>query len=201
MLLFVASKEKQNLHPKKVALSVREWGYDNRDSAQYIKLVKALTNTLLDKGYEVVFLSTCQGLAVYKNDALLAKEIIQSLPKARQKNVSLDASYYTFDAFYQKFTNFDFVIGTRLHMCILAMTHHVPAFNISYEIKGKEAYKYLDLETYAIDYNAPIQESVLQLEKFIANLSQVKQHLKTKIPEIHNQVKNDFELFHEKVMG
>ena len=194
-------KEKSNLQSQKIAISVREWGYDNRNKAQYINLIKALTNTAIDNGYEIVFLSTCQGLIVYKNDALLAKEIIQSLPKKQQNKVSLEDSYYTFDAFYQKFTTFDFVIGTRLHMCILAMTHDIPAFNISYEIKGKETYKYLNLEQYAIDYNAPIKKSVLQLEEFIANLPQIKQHLEIEIPIIYDQVATDFEVFYKKVMG
>ena len=193
--------EQTNKQSNKIAISVREWGYDNRDREQYINLIKALTNTAIDKGYKVVFLSTCQGLAVYKNDALLAKEIILSLSKTQQNKVSLDDSYYTFDAFYKKFIAFDFIIGTRLHMCILAMTHYIPAFNISYEIKGKETYKYLNLEQYTIDYNAPIKESVLQLKEFIANLPQIKQHLEIQIPTVHTQVANDFEVFHKKIIA
>ncbi|MFO5361513.1 polysaccharide pyruvyl transferase family protein, partial [Salmonella enterica subsp. enterica serovar Stanley] len=49
---------------------------------------------------------------------------------------------------------YDFIIGTRLHMCLLAWINNVPAFNISYEEKGRESYRYLGLDAYTIDFNA-----------------------------------------------
>jgi len=186
---------------KKVAISVREWGYDNRNRKQYLNLISTLTKSVIDQGYKVVFLSTCQGIKTYKNDALLAEEIVQTMEDDYKKHISIDTSYHTFDSFYGQLKGFDFVIGTRLHMCILAMTNRVPAFNISYEIKGKETYSYLGLAPYSIDYNANKEESILALASFIANLQQTKKHLQSKIATVQTQVEADFEVFHQKMIG
>ena len=184
---------------KRVAFSVREWNYDNRNRKKYINLIKSLLQLIVDNGYEITLLSTCQGIDSYKNDALLAEEICNTLSEKTQKHILLDKKYYKFDDFYNTFREFDFVVGTRLHMCILALTNYIPAFNISYEIKGKETYSYLGLEKYSIDYNDDIDKSVLHLQDFIKNLPKIAVYLENKIPEIRKEVINDFEKFYKKM--
>jgi polysaccharide pyruvyl transferase WcaK-like protein len=183
---------------KKVAFSVREWQYDHRNKKQYISLIVSLVNTLTDNGYEVIFLSTCQGEPTYKDDAVLATEIYRQLTD--KTHVSVDKNYYVLPKFIDRLNDFDFVMGTRLHMCILAMTQLIPAFNISYEVKGKETYKYLDMEKYSIDYNDKIETSITSLQDFIEHFSEIKTDLKSKIPAIRKEVMDDFEYFYEKVL-
>jgi len=184
---------------KKVAFSVREWHFDNRDKNQYISLVVEMVKTLTKNGYEVVFLSTCQGEPSYKDDAILAVEIYNQLDD--KSKVSIDSSYYILPEFINKLNEFSFVIGTRLHMCILAMTQLIPAFNISYEVKGKETYKYLDLEKYSVDYNGNIDLSINKLQSFINNLFEIETILKSKIPVIRKEVMDDFEYFYKRVLN
>lgn len=182
-----------------VAISVREWDFDNRNRLQYLNLVRALTEKLIDTGFKITFLSTCQGIDSYKNDALLADELIQSCTAKYREHIELDSDYYTFESFYNRLSSFKFVIGTRLHMCILAMTQQIPAFNISYEIKGKETYNYLGLANYSIDYNEDIEASLIKLQDFIDSFAETKAYLATKIPEIHEEVTQDFEAFYSNM--
>ena len=193
----IKPKKSSNTQSKKVAFSVREWQYDRRDRTHYIHLVKALVDIIREHGYKITFLSTCQGIDSYKNDALLADEILSSLKD--KSGVSIDRRSYDIDTFINKLNEFEFVIGTRLHMCILAMTQNIPAFNISYEIKGVETYKYLNIPEYSIDYNAPIQESLTQLKEFIKKTSQINVYLQEFIPKINKEVSLDFEEFYQKV--
>lgn len=183
---------------KKVAFSVRQWPYDNRNEMQYKRMVQGLVKLLLNYDYQVTFLSTSQGVDSYKNDAEFAKEI-QAIFIENDK-VEVDDKYYTFYELYNKLEEFDLIVGTRLHMCILALTKHIPAFNISYEVKGKEAYNYLDLKEFSIDYNEPLDSALRKLELFLKELDQIKTHLGGIIPNIKKEVDDDFEIFYKAII-
>lgn len=138
---------------KRVAVSVRSWKHDNRSEEQYKSLIKQFIKFFNDKNYEIYFLSTCQGDPSYVDDAIMAKEIYDELPKIIQQKVEVDSESYTLDELRMKLTEFDYVVGTRLHMCILSWLSGTPAFNISYEEKGKECYNYMNINHYSVDYN------------------------------------------------
>ncbi|CAD5897496.1 conserved hypothetical protein [Carnobacterium maltaromaticum] len=138
---------------RRIAISVRSWVFDNRNQNLYHRLIQDIIEELISNGFEVVFLSTCQGDHDYVDDSIEAYRIYQTLPSDLKKSVTIDSKLYTLAEFKKELSQFDYVIGTRLHMCILAWLSGVPAFNISYEEKGKECYRYLGLEKYTIDYN------------------------------------------------
>lgn len=144
-------------HPKlksnKVAISVREWKFDDRNKKVYFSLIKDIVTYFYEKGYEITFLSTCQGDSTYRDDSIIAKEIYKQLDMSIQKNVTVDDQFYNLYSLRKKLTEFDYVVGTRLHMCILSWLSGTPALNISYEEKGKESYKYLNIEKFSLDYN------------------------------------------------
>src|SRR5690606_23786225 len=59
----------------KIAFSVRAWKRDSRDFNHYKKLIALLVQSILESGYAVEFLSTCQGLPNYVDDSIVAEEI------------------------------------------------------------------------------------------------------------------------------
>ena len=61
---------------KIVLFSVRQWTYEARDLNAYITLMCQLVQLILAKGFRIEFVSTCQGLATYINDAQLAQTIV-----------------------------------------------------------------------------------------------------------------------------
>lgn len=151
---FLLDKKRHiNKSQNKVAISVREWSHDDRSEEQYKALINQFIKFFNDKKFEIHFLSTCQGDPSYVDDALMAKEIYDELPIDIQQNVHVDSGSYTLDELRIKLTEFDYVVGTRLHMCILSWLSGTPAFNISYEEKGKECYHYMNINQYSVDYN------------------------------------------------
>ncbi|MCF6280226.1 MAG: polysaccharide pyruvyl transferase family protein [Flavobacteriaceae bacterium] len=184
---------------KKVAFSVRKWLYDGRSMELYKKMIAKLAKIVIDKGYTVDFLSTCQGLKTYKDDAVVAQEIYDSLDERYQEQITVLSDYYVFDDLYKKIEEYEFVLGTRLHMCILAMTKNIPAFNISYEIKGKECYNYLGFPEYSIDFNENIEKAQTSFINFIEKKEIMRKELKTIIPKLHKEAVEDFDFFMDKI--
>ncbi len=193
-------KEVKVNNNKKVAFSVRKWDYDGRSMETYKKMIAKLAMITIDKGYTIDFLSTCQGLKSYKNDAIVAQEIYELLASNYQNKITVLTEYYLFDELYNKIEEYQFVLGTRLHMCILSLTKGIPAFNISYEIKGKECYNYLELEKYSIDFNETTEKAVTSYLNFIEEKDTIRKKLKEIIPKLHKEAKEDFDFFIDKLI-
>lgn len=138
---------------RKIAISVREWKHDQRNEGIYKDLIMKFIKYFINRGYSVTLISTCQGDKEYIDDSRTAQNIYNKLDKALKENVFVDTNYYSLYDLREKLTHFDYIIGTRLHMCILSWLSGTPAFNISYEEKGKECYSYLDIDNFSVDYN------------------------------------------------
>ncbi|UMB61658.1 polysaccharide pyruvyl transferase family protein [Lutibacter sp. A80] len=192
-------KEQASVNLKKVGVSVREWNYDGRNRSDYIKMISTFIKECIDRGYTIEFISTCQGLANYKDDAKLAQEIYDNLDITLQDKTTVLADYFKFEDFYKKIEEYDFVIGTRLHMCITSLTKNIPAFNISYEVKGKECYNYLELSEYSIDYNEGSEKAMQSFTNFITNTDGIRAHLKNIMPKINKESNADFNFFKQKI--
>lgn len=192
-------KEMKSDKSKKVAISVREWNYDGRSKTVYIKMISAFIKECIHKGFIIEFLSTCQGLKNYKDDSKLAQEIYNNLDVKLQNKVTVLTDYFVFDEFYKKLETYEFVIGTRLHMCITSLTKNIPAFNISYEIKGKECYSYLELSEYSIDYNEDISKAILSFSNFMNKSDEIREHLNIIMPKINKESNADFNYFVQKI--
>lgn len=186
-LLKAINSSKKNSN--KVAISVREWKFDDRSEIIYFKLIEKIVRYFYNQGYEITFLSTCQGDPTYKDDSLIAKKIYNELDQQVQRKVKVDDKFYNLDDLRKRLTDFDFVVGTRLHMCILSWLSGTPALNISYEEKGKESYKYLNIEKYSIDYNH-IGDIDSILKTFINEANFIK--VFERIQEIQIESENNF---------
>lgn len=176
---------------RKVAVSVREWAFDNRSGNAFGDLVIALCRIALNRGYEIEFISTCQGVPKYRDDSKVAAAFAHALVNENstwKTRVSVNSQYFTVHQLQERLNSqYSFTIGTRLHMCILSMINGIPAFNISYEVKGIECYRYLGLEHCSIDYNEPIPTATISFQNFIEHLSEIRDTVQTKIKEVHKE--------------
>ncbi|MBD0832048.1 polysaccharide pyruvyl transferase family protein [Aestuariibaculum sediminum] len=195
----VSKAEKSNL----VAVSVRPWKHDNRSMDAYYELIESLCNRVLDNGFDIEFISTCQGVEGYVDDSKTAMKIKRNILASRPDvvgRVRVNSSYNTFYELTDYLnTKYAFVIGTRLHMCILSMINGTPAFNISYEVKGKECYNYLGMQEYSVDFNDCKDKSMDKIDAFMNNLHHIKVSLYDKILEVHEESLNDLNCFIEKM--
>lgn len=178
---------------KKVAISLREWNKEGRDMKNYFNLINYIVDYLLKKNYEIVFLSTCQGIENYKDDSAVALDFIEQFNYSTNDKISVNSGYNKLEDLQSLIKDFDFVIGTRLHMCILSLINGVPAFNISYEEKGKECYKYLGIEEYSVDFNSG--EFISKINSFF-NMSKDE---KNQILDTVKKVSSEQQLIFEKL--
>ncbi len=188
-----------NVEKQSIAVSVREWKFDDRSKEKYITLMKALVEKCIDDGKNVEFISTCQGLKNYVNDSKMAQEIVNRLEEKYRKHVVVDSQYHTLYQLRDKIKKYDFVIGTRLHMCILTMLAGIPAINISYEVKGKECFRMLGFEKYSLDYNSDVKEGLEVLQDFVEHIDELTPKYREKIADMNQTAQKYFEYMIEEV--
>ena len=192
----ISKEENENI----VGISVREWGFDGRNKENYINLMKNIAIKCIENGNKVEFISTCQGLDNYIDDSKIANDIKSSIDNKYKSKINVNKNYYSLDELRSYISKFKFVVGTRLHMCILSIIAGVPAFNISYEVKGKECFKILDLNEYSIDYNDEISNSLEKLQKFIDSNEELKNVYKQKAIEMNVEANKYFEYMLENII-
>lgn len=178
---------------KNIAVSVRSWNKEGRSTEKFESMMGDIIEFLLKQEFNITFISTCQGVEGYVDDSEYAKELLTNLDLIDNKNIKVDDSYYHVDELYSKIKEFDFVIGTRFHMCLLTLLQGIPALNISYEEKGKEAYGYLGLADFTIDYNETKEKSLIVLQKFLQLNEYDKKTIFDKIKIIQNEQKSYLE--------
>lgn len=183
----------------KIAISVRGWAHDNRNIKSYFKLIASLAESAVNFGLDIEFLSTCQGVEGYVDDSIIAKEIYKNLPKKIKSKCSIDKKYYNYLSFFNKLGDYKIVIGTRLHMCILSLLRGIPAFNISYEIKGKECYNYLEIPELSIDYNEQNENALKKFKVFLNNIDKYKDKTQAAVLKQHNNATKHFDIFLRKL--
>lgn len=153
---------------KKACISVRSWQHDGRSEEHYFGMITSFVKLLLKRGYVIDFLSTCQGVHGYIDDSVVATEIVNSMDESVRKKITVISDYYNLFDVQIKIREYDLVVGTRLHMCLLSLLNGVPAFNVSYEAKGKECYKYLHAEEFTVDYNDNVENATAKLDQLLS---------------------------------
>lgn len=178
---------------KTVAVSVREWKFENRDMGSFAKMVQSFCAVVLEKGFNIEFISTCQGVEGYRDDskiaAIIKDLIVKENPNYLDK-IKVNSDYHTYHELEELLnTKYAFTIGTRLHMCILSLVNGTPAFNISYEVKGIECYKYLGLADYSADFNESAASALTKFNNFITNYKSIQSSLQDRLTPVHRECK------------
>lgn len=184
------SETKSNSENNKVAISLRSWKHEGRDMQAYFDMMHSMVDYLLSGGYEITFLSTCQGIDGYVDDSKVASQFMEQFHYTKSKKVHVDSNYYNLRKLQANLRNFDYVIGTRLHMCLLSWINQVPAFNISYEEKGRESFSYMEIEQYSVDFNS--QDAVGQLSLFLGMTNAEHASIISRVKEISDEQKRIF---------
>jgi polysaccharide pyruvyl transferase WcaK-like protein len=179
---------------RKVLISVREWRYEGRDVSRFEKLIHGMLDILGGHHLEIEFVSTCQGIDGYVDDSRLAEQIVASYAGDCTR-ISVCRDRLSLEQLEQRIETARFVIGTRLHMCLLSMMGGVPALNISYEAKGIECYRYLGLESCCVDYNASPIAAGQRLQEFLAHLDALRMHTVTQVAQRHRESNSTLDSF------
>lgn len=142
---------------RRVGISVREWRYFNWSSTEegmknYMDAIRHLVVHLVnDHDADVLFISTCQGVAEYRyDDSLVATKIVDSLPETVRRRVKVDREEHSPAEFMTLVSELDLMVATRMHAAILSMGAGVPVVPIEYEFKTRELFRGMGLDDYVL---------------------------------------------------
>ena len=173
----------------RVAISVREWRhfetYSNKEGMRsYVGAMASLVRHLLRRGVtEIVFVSTCQGIAAYDDDSRLADEIVREAGVGQDERVSVSREFIRFDRLREVLRGFDLAVCTRLHVAILSMLEGVPVIPIAYEFKSSELFSEIGLSEYVLHIETLTSDSLIStVDRLRGNLTESVESSSRKSP-------------------
>jgi colanic acid/amylovoran biosynthesis protein len=146
-----------------VSISVREWDYytKERGHKQYIDTMSKLADALVERGYRVIFCSTCSGFGGYaRDDRITADEVIEGMKQKDEVLVIRD--HLGPSNLIGIYSRMKFHIGTRMHSNIFALLGGTPVVAIGYEHKTMGMMEGLGMENLVFDINEFSHEDVLR---------------------------------------
>lgn len=180
--------QKVNLNKtlKNIAINFREWKYEG-ESKENLEKASILCKKLINEGYKLTFVSTCQGVKGYVDDSEFAERIVELLSTDLKKQCIILKEKLSFEELLVKLSNHDAYIGMRLHGAILSLLAGIPALNIAYEDKTLGIYESLGLDKYCFSYKEEFNIWNIKVDYFINNYHS---YLAT-IDEINNKVSEE----------
>lgn len=165
---------------RRVAISVRQWRrFGERTPEEgleaYRRSVAAAARRLHERGMEVVFLSTCQGIEAYwADDSRFARRLVDD-HLAELPRVRVDTVFRPPESLRDELAGFDMVVATRMHVAILALCAGVPVVPIAYEFKTRELFTQLGMEALVTDIATITPESLLApVETVVRSLPELR---------------------------
>lgn len=150
-----------------LVVSVRAWPAAQPVARRRYRdgIVRAVTAAVRDHDLDVVFVSTCQGLAAYRfDDSATATEVVAGLPADVAARCTVDREFRGPEAFIATVARARHLLATRMHAAILAMVAGTPVTAVAYEWKTEELFRGLGLDDHVVTYGAPPAEVVERLE-------------------------------------
>ncbi len=165
---------------KVVAITMRSWFSGQRRVAlerSFASFIDALHN----KGYEVLLVP--QVTTPYrKDDDRLSEARIASYCQTKMPVlVTNDANADTLKALYD---DIDFVVGTRFHSVIFAITSYIPCMAVEYDHKTSGIMQSLDLGEWVINLNDVTSTNLIKMFSALENESHsYVKTLRRKVPQ------------------
>lgn len=183
-----------------VGISVRDWKHGGGNRAGYLAMMARIATQALEEGFNVDFFSTCQGVPGYIDDSRVAREVAGLIPDGvAAGRVTVTGEAMNLEQLRQRIEGCHLVVGTRLHMCLLAIMRGVPAFNVSYEPKGRECFRYLGLEPYSVDYHESPQKAAEAFRAFLADRDAIRRQLPAVVQARHERAVTSLDQFLQRM--
>lgn len=175
-----------------ISISVREWNHTDEDMSvdDYAQTFADVADWLVgEKSMNVVFASTCTGLAGYhKDDRFIAAQVVDLMEYGDRDEVQILAGEYTPQELVEVYEQFDLHIGMRMHSCILAMLAETPVIAVQYQHKSTGLMEIFDLKDYLADINE-IDNDLLKslVDDALENSSSIENVISNCLPEVKAQ--------------
>jgi colanic acid/amylovoran biosynthesis protein len=168
----------------RVAVSVRHWPHFQTRSTdegmqKYRQGVRSAVRYLAQHhGAEVNFVSTCQGVPEYRNDdAQVAQRVVSGLSDQVREIVTVDTSFHSPTDLKEHLKSYDFVIATRMHMAILALTAGTPVLPIAYEPKTTQLFRKLGLSEWVTSIETIDTSFSDKVHRFVEQIDELRDRM------------------------
>ncbi len=178
---------------RKVAINFREWHFEEEGKLNFNKALK-LCRYLISKGFELTFISTCQGVESYIDDSKFAERIMSQLTLVEKNSCMLLNEKYTINEFINIISRQDAYVGMRLHGAILSLIGGIPALNIAYEDKTFGIFNLLGLSDSCFSYKESEEVWLSKVDLFIENYIYLLNNVEQITNSAANSVKKNFKL-------
>ncbi|RKD98094.1 polysaccharide pyruvyl transferase family protein [Halopiger aswanensis] len=187
-----------------VSISVREWSHTDAGISvdDYAQTIADIADWLVkEKNINVVFASTCTGLAGYhKDDRLMAGQVVNHMEHGQRDEVQILAGEYTPQDLVKIYEQMDLHIGMRMHSNILAMMAETPIVAIQYQFKTEGLMEQFGLLDYMIDINDVNEESLRQIvDNALSNRSSITKTIRSELPVVQNKSSQSAQLVKDHV--
>lgn len=162
---------------KKVGFYIRPW----KDDENMIEHIARLAQYVENKGYHVYFIPM-----YYKEDLKISQEIASKVTG----NVHVIPQELTIDEVVAYTTQFDFIVGMRLHSLIMAHAVNVPMIGLSYDPKVRGFLKEVGMP-YCMDVDK-INEA--EFKEYVETLTTHLEEEKERIQTVNKEKKQKVEL-------
>ena len=161
--------EEKRYAVKKVALCLRMWSHFKTVSSEegmrnaQVAFAGLATHLVRQKGIEVVFISTCQGIPEYHfQDAEAAQSVYDLLDEDVKQSVTVNKTFHNPSQLMQVLDDVDVVVSVRMHLCILALCAGVPVIPVAYEPKLSELLEEIDSGQEVLDIESITPQSMAE---------------------------------------
>ncbi|WP_207060996.1 polysaccharide pyruvyl transferase family protein [Motiliproteus sp. SC1-56] len=162
-------KVADNSNSKKVVVNFRSWEKGAISDDVIIDKAASIIEFLSGKGYDVVFMSTCQGVEGYVDDTDLGESIKSRLERQHGVRIEIDHNRHSPDEFIDQVQKAKYYIGMRMHGAIMPILSNTPAFNIGYEPKTKGVFETVGLGEYCCEISDDIDCILSKIDCFVGS--------------------------------
>ncbi len=164
---FINSKKSHENRDKKITLNFRKWTHKTKIE-KILEIGSSVLEYAVEKGYEVEFISTSQGVEGYYDDSYIAKKILkESKVHNGNEKVEIQTERFSPKEVIKKISNSEAFVGMRLHTSICAILAGVPAFNIGYQHKSPGVYETIGITKYSTTIYEKADEILDEANDFI----------------------------------
>lgn len=181
---FNANREENT---KRVSMTLVDWtedGYEVRD--RYIQSMRTLANHLVSKGYHIDVVP--QVFFEWESYNDLIDQIFCEI--SDKSKVTLIKDYLVPEQLFAQYVKSDFLIATRMHSAIFALTHRTKVLSIPYDAGGKWAILTnmgMD-KAYSIDYQVVTPSSIVERFEQLESDDEYFNEIDVRLPTLFEDV-------------
>lgn len=176
----IAKRLKANKQ-KLVGITARRW-LKGEEYGQYIEdMARAADQIIEEHKLQIVFIPQVSVTALNDDDRVVQSEIYRLM--RHQESAFLIEEKLTYGQSYHIFQQLDYLIGTRFHSVIFALTANVPSIAIGYEYKTEGIMKGFNLSNWVIPIQEVTTNKIVDLfSQLVHERSQYLKQIETALP-------------------